>query len=238
MAEARWLSEPVPLPPECRLVVEAVFSLLLLLLLVAGAPIFIMEASVPGIGGDGGLLLLLLRVAVGVSIFSMEALAVAMACFTGIYASSSPTSTGSSSSTSSSTLINAVSIRAKLIKNLVEQAGPATGVGCGLPPRPSLGRVGSPSPASESCTISASTASGGRGARPDETDEVIVVTKAFVDVEEDGVQMPLKKATGERRGGEVAGGEVAGGEVAGGEVVGGSAGSGGRLVVRGAARCA
>ena len=59
------------------------------------------------------------------------------------------------------------------------------------------------------------------------------MTKAFVGVEEDGVQVPLKKAVGEGRGGEVAGGEVAGGEV-----VGGSAGSGGRLVVRGAARCA
>ena len=64
------------------------------------------------------------------------------------------------------------------------------------------------------------------------------MTKAFVGVEEDGVQVPLKKAVGEGRGGEVAGGEVAGGEVAGGEVVGGSAGGGGRLVVRGAARCA
>ena len=53
MAEARWLSEPAALPPERRLVVEAVFQLLLLLF-VAGAPIFMMEASVPCIGGDGG----------------------------------------------------------------------------------------------------------------------------------------------------------------------------------------
>ena len=95
----------------------------------------------------------------------------------------------------------------------------------------------------EPCTISASTASGGLGARSDDAVVMIVVTKAFVvpivvGVEEDGVQVPLKKAIGEGRGGEVAGGEVAGGEVAGGEVVGGSAGSGGRLVVRGAARCA
>ena len=53
MAEACWLSEPAALPPERRLVVEAVFQLLLLLL-VAGAPIFMMEESVPCIGGDGG----------------------------------------------------------------------------------------------------------------------------------------------------------------------------------------
>ena len=213
-----------------------------------GRPPDLLPAALPPDPGKGCLdpllllPLLLLRVAVDVSIFSMmEALAVAMACITGIYASSSPTSTGSSSSTSSPPLISVSPIEFSLTKVSAEQDGPATGAVGGLPPCP-LGRVGSSSPASEPCTP-ASTASGGLGARSDETEEVIVVTKAFVGVEEDGVQVPLKKAVGEGRGGEVAGGEVAGGEVAGGEVaggevVGGSAGGGGRLVVRGAARCA